>query len=270
MRSHLIVLALLLAVTTGCSSATGGTETGNTTAVSIRVVGYQSSNLTNLKFSELNVGALSVDAAKVVLDRLRFQPFSICQEGESDEGAQSIQFEGPFVVDLLNPNALSGLENVSLESGRYCKVLLVLKKLEGTLPPGVDPSDPIVNRSVLVEGRRSDGIPFQLVTEVDEEFELSNETTGFPVQASTGLQVYFIAFDLDCWFDGIDLMDPSVEISTADDGTSIIFINDTKNQHIQEGIEENIKHSADLFEDSDDNESLDSEDEPLASGVAVP
>lgn len=271
MRRALVILTLLLALASGCGSATGGTETGNTTAVSLRVVGYQSSQLAAFDLPALTVGALEVDTVFVVLDRLRFRPFSACQDDAEDEGAEEIQIDGPFVVDLLNPDADSGPEGIPVPTGLYCRIELVFKKLEGTLPAGIDPSDPIVNRSILVEGRRPDGVPFQMTTEVDEEFELENETAGFLISSSPVPQVFFIGFDLDRWFDGVDLMDTFIEVSNGGGGEPIVLINDTKNQNVQELIEENIKRSADLFEDSDDNDSLDpEEDNPLAIGTSVP
>ncbi len=261
MRRSLIILMLLLAFAYGCSSATGGTETGNTTAVSIRVIGYQSSQLAALDLPALAVDSLEVDTAFIVLDRLRFRPFSICNADVEDEGADDIQFDGPFIVDLLHPEALSGLEDVEIPTGRYCRVELVLKKLEA---PG-----PMSNRSVLIQGSRADDVPFRMTTEVDEEFELQSDETGFVIEAAAPLSVFFIAFDLDQWFNGVDLMDTFIEVSTGGSGEPIILINDTKNQNVQEMIEENIKRSADLFEDSDDDEELDPEEEEdsLAEGT---
>ncbi|HSA58956.1 MAG TPA: hypothetical protein VLJ37_04655 [bacterium] len=262
MRRILSCLFVLLAFAPfmgGCGSSTGGTETGNTTAVSIRVIGYQSSLL-----AALTVGDLQVGKAMIVLDRLHFRPFSACQDGSQDEGAQDIQFNGPFVVDLLNAGEISGLEGLQIPTGRYCRIELVLKKLEST--------GPMFNKSVQIEGARSDGTPFLMTTEVDEEFKLENESTGFLIEEADPLSVFFIAFDLDQWFNGVDLMDTFIEVSSGGGGEPIILINDIKNQTVQELIEENIKHSADLFEDSDDNDSLDPEEEgnPLAIGTSVP
>ena len=123
-----------------------------------------------------------------------------------------------------------------------------------------------------MEGARADETPFEVTTELDEEFKLENEITGFSIEASTAVKVLFIAFDLDQWFSGINLSDPSIEVSTDGSGNPIILINDEKNEETQERIEDNIKFSADLFEDKDDDEDLDSEEQAdsLAAGEAVP
>ncbi len=277
MRKIYPLLICLIWLLAACGSgqgnpATGGTEAGNAGTVSIRVIGYQSSTLAAWDLPALTVGDNTIDTARIVLDRITFKPFSTCDEEEDSEGAEEIRFDGPFVVDLLDPAALSGLEDVSIAAGRYCEITLVFKKLEDDLPEGIDPSDPIVDRSILLEGNRQDGTPFQVTTEVDEEFELENESTGFLIEASSSLKVFFIAFDLDQWFVDVDLMDPDVDISADGSGDPIILINDETNEPIQETIEENLKRSADLFEDSDDDEDLDpeEEDEPLAAGTPAP
>ena len=262
---YLIFIGFLLL---GCGGrgSTGGTETGNATTVSLRVIGYQSSQLAALTVNDMNI-----TTAKVVLDRIRFRPFSVCQD--DGEEIDDIEFNGPFVVDLLNPSAVSGLEEIELPTGQYCRIELVLKKLEeGNLPSGVSASDPMVGRSILMEGARADETPFEVTTELDEEFKLENEITGFSIEASTAVKVLFIAFDLDQWFSGVDLSGPSIEVSTDGSGNPIILINDEKNEETQERIEDNIKFSADLFEDKDDDEDLDSEEQAdsLAAGEAVP
>ncbi len=258
-----VIVFLLLSGGVGGCSSTGGTETGNTQA-SLRIIGYQSSQLVTLGLSSLTVGSLEVTTARVVLDRIHFRPFAACNDEGDSEGAQEIQFDGPFVVDLLNPAVLSGLEDVSLAPGRYCRIEMVFKQ--------TDSSDPILNRSILVIGARADGTPFQMSTEVDEEFELKNETTGFLIEAVSDLAVFFIGFDLDRWFLGINLFDPSVEVSSDPGGEPLILINDDVNEEIQEQIEDNIKISAGLFEDQDGDEDLDlnEEEDSLADGKATP
>lgn len=263
---YLIFIGFLLL---GCGGrgSTGGTETGNATTVSLRIIGYQSSQLAALTVNDTNIST-----AKVVLDRIRFRPFSVCQDDDGEE-TDDIEFSGPFIVDLLSSSSISGLEEISLPTGQYCRIELVLKKLEGeNLPSGVSASDPMVGRSILIEGSRADDTPFEVTTELDEEFKLENTTAGFSVEASDVVKILFIAFDLDQWFDGIDLSDPSIEISTDSNGNPIILINDEQNQETQERIEDNIKFSADLFEDEDDDEDLDPEEQEdsLAAGEAVP
>lgn len=267
MRKLCLIVVGLVWLLTACSSGdgtsgVGGTEAGNAGAVSLRVIAYQSSTL-----ATLTVGNLEIDTAQVVLDQFEFRPFSNCG-GEGSEDGEDLRIEGPFVVDLLNPEAISGLEEVEISEGRYCRIDLEFDKLEDDeLPEGVDPSDPIAGRSIYIAGTRGDGTRFQMTTEVDEEFELKNEETGFLIDESILNGILFIAFDLDQWFSGVNLSDPSVEVSNG-----VILINDDQNEEIQETIEDNIKFSADLFEDSDKDEDLDPDEreDSLAAGTTTP
>jgi hypothetical protein len=248
----------------------GGTESGNPTKLSIKIVGYQSSELQGSGSKAITVGSLNIDTAKVVLDELRFRPFSACQNGE--EEVNDVLINGPFVVDLLHPTIITGLENVQVLAGKYCRIELILKKLnDEEVPSTVDPSDPIVNRSIIIEGKRGDGTPFSMMTEFDEEFKLENETTGFEVGPSFGVQDLIIAFDFDQWFLSLNLFDPQVEISNDENNDPIIMIDDNSNENIQETVEDNVKRSADLFEDKDNDDELDVNelDSSLAEGEVL-
>ncbi len=243
-----LVLLLLSACTAG-SGAVGGTETGNT-QVSLRVVGYSGTQT-----AALTVGDLRIDEARVLVERIRLRPLRICLLNAEDEGAEDQVFEGPFEVDLLNPETFGGLEGVSVAEGLYCRLEIVLAKTE-TSP------------SIFVSGARADDTAFEMTTDENVEFEIENETTGFAITAQNGLAVFFVAFDLDQWFSGVDVSSPGVDIGTDGNGDPLIRINEDENSDLQDAIEENIKNSADLFRDANQNEEFDGEDrdDALASG----
>ena len=250
----------------GGGALQGGSEAGNPEPVTLDVIGYSSSDLKQSKFLTIPANNIAVDVAQIVLERLRFRPFSFCEDG-SEEGAD-IRFEGPFVVDLLDSGLSPELAGVIIPPDTYCKIELRLGKLDAN----VDPGNPISGKSVLITGSRSDGVPFVLKLEEDEEFELENEITGFVIDPSLSLNSFFIAFDLDLWFAGVDLSDPAVEISQDGQGNPIILIDEVHNTEIRERIIDNLEISADLFEDQDDDGDLDSEEqeESLAEGKTLP
>lgn len=257
----------------GC--AQGGTEFGNPSKLNISVLGYQSSQLQAsqlqaaqlqaMGMATLTVNDLTIDVAQVVLGRLKFLPFSVCATGL--EGEDETELTGPFVVDLLQTATIDALEGVTVPDQLYCRIEVRLEKLEGNI---MDNS--IVGRSVLIQGTRADATPFQLSLEIDEEFKLENETTGFEVDGTLTPKRLFIAFDLDQWFDGVDLSDPGVEISSDGQGGSIIFIDDGHNTVIHEQIIKNIELSSELFEDKDNDDMLDQAEQadPLAQGETLP
>lgn len=251
----------------GGNAGSGGTETGNSAAtVTIRVVGYRSSELISPSVDTLAIEGNEIDAAWIVLDRLRFVPFG----ADSEEGI--VEFGGPFIVNLVDPSPIAGLENLEIPPGRYSRLRLTFKKLPpDSSPAEIGPDDPLLNRSLLVTGSRVDEMPFEVSTETNLEFQLRNETNGFEINSRNTATVLMIAFDLDHLLDGVDLDDETVEVSTQENGESIVYVNNRHNQGIHQRIEQNLKLSADLFEDKG-NDELDPDEasRSLASGSSAP
>ena len=256
---YVAILTPLILLACGGGASQGGTEFGNPSRVTVRVIGYQSSNFQAL---QLTVGDLTVNKALIVLDRLRFRPLEACidESNESDD----IRFDGPFIVDLLVPPTMAELDGVDIPSDTYCRIELRLEKLDEEDAP----SSELADRSVLIEGTRADGVAFQVVLDVNEEFELRSASAGFLIDTSMDIDTFFIAFDLDQWFSNVDLDDTSVDVTTDSNGDPLILIDDDNNEVLHESIIDNLKRSADLFEDKDDDDELDEdeEDDPLAEG----
>lgn len=163
---------------------------------------------------------------------------------------------------------MSELKGLDIPSDTYCRIELRLEKLASNIEGGSS----IFGNSVFIEGARSDGVPFQVKFEADEELKLENETSGFQILPALGLDKFFVAFDLDLWFSGVNLFDSGIEISTDGNGDPIIFIDNNHNTEIREIIIDNLELSSDLFEDQDDDGELDSDeqDDSLAEGKVLP
>jgi len=251
MRStKILVLILCLLALAPCGSSTGGTETGNTQPVSLRPIGYQSSRfLQSAGMMGLVVGNLALTQAQMVLDQVTFRPASFCNTSGENNGASEASFAGPFVLDLLDPQIIPGLENLPIAPGQYCQLGLTFKELQF---------------SVFLTGARADGTPFQMTAILNDTFDV-NTPDGFSIEPSPTTLILFIAFDLDDWFQGVDLSDPSIEVSTGPDGNPIIYLSETQNPSAQGKIVENIQDSPDLFGDRNGNNNLDQDeqDNPL-------
>ncbi len=247
------------------SSLEGGTETGNPSKINLRVIAYQNSTLQNVLLPHLIVGTLNVTQADIVLERIRFRPIEVCEDETLDDNGE-IRFDGPFIVDLLDPTNESNLVGVGIPEDVYCRIELRLAKLEESV------SSPLAGKSVVISGERGDGTPFQVTLNKDEEFELENENTGFELSSQNGTEQVFIAFDLDQWFNNVDLDAPDVEISLGPDGQPIILLEEGHNQILLEQIIKNLELSSDLFEDSDNDDELDEaeQENSLAQGQLVP
>ncbi len=233
----------------------GGSEVGNPQMVELRVAGIDSTARLNARALS---GGLSLTEARLVLSELRFRPLSAC--ASSTQEGNDIRFQGPYVADLLTDSAIPKFGSSEIPSGDYCRIELKLDKLSSDESP-VGPSDPIVNHSVIAKGSVLGGTPFKVTLEIDQEFRLEN-ATGFPI-GSHGSSIFFLAFDLENWFKGVDLA------SLPETGGTILVDKD-HNQEWLDTITLNIKQSARLFQDQNDDGTLeDSErqtDDILATG----
>lgn len=251
--SFLFVAGLILE---GCAGTdVAGTEIGNPDDVSVSVVGLNS-DLGRLSVLAQSTGT-TVSEAQVVLAELQFKMMSA-----GNGNGQEANFKGPYVADLLNDQTTPDLGTVRIPPGRYKQIEMNFEKLEADeIPEGISPSDPIVGHSYYLEGSREDGVPFAASLELTEEFRLESDD-GFSL-GEHGPTRLFVAFDLSAWFVGVDLSSAQV----VDDE---ILIDESHNTELLDILKENIKTSARLFEDQNENGTLDpgegDDDDLLATG----
>jgi hypothetical protein len=251
MKRYLFLFLVLLFFSCG-GTQLAGTEIGN---ARVEVVGV-STGLSRLNARSQSSG-ISIDRATIVLDQLEFRTLEQCQSSSEGE----IEFEGPYVVDLLTNASTPDLGTTQIPITSYCRIELRMAKLDpGEVPSGVDSNDPIVDHSLYVTGERGDFTPFIAKIEQDEEFRIENDS-GFDLLQSES-ETLFLAFDLTDWFSQIDL-------DSADITSGTILIDKDHNSELYDQLKTNVQLSAHLFEDSNDNGELDNseEGESLADGA---
>lgn len=239
----LILAGLWLGCFLGCGD---GTDTGNPTALRIQFVGQGS--------------AVTLTEARIVVKAIDFDPIPLCQtEVESpDEGSNEdddTNLPGPFVVDLLTNTSLPETDSFIILSGRFCEMDLDFDQLdEADVPDGIDADDSIVGNALILRGTRDDGTLFEVRLSQDDKFKLAaGSDDGFAIPGSETETRLFVGFDLDTWFTGVDL-----DSATISDG--IVLMDDEHNTEERTVIIENIKQSARLFIDLNDNGVLDEEE----------
>jgi|GEM_PF-6167824 len=231
------------------NSGTGAGNPGSGATVSLQVEGVQ---LTNTNALVLSSG-VEITTAQIVLSQIEFRTVEECQNGSSG-GSSQVDLEGPYVIDLLNNTSSPSLDNINLKEGLYCRIELRLDKLEDNeLPNNIDITDPIVSHSIYIEGKTGEGISFTAVLEIDDDFRLQNQSTGFNI--SNG-DLLFVIFNLNTWFQGINFSDATVSGGE-------IQINKDENETIQQTLVSNIKLSSNLLRDENNNGELDSSEENL-------
>jgi len=259
----LTISTVLVSCLLGCDGreeinlANGGSEVGNPNRVALSVVSYDSS-LSRVGTHYLLSG-LSIIEARIVLGSIQFRSMESCTD---QPGEGRIDFNGPFVIDLLSNRSFPEIESADIPEGTYCKIDLRFDELsQNDLPEGVSKGDPIIGQSLLIRGSRSDGIPFVVQIKKKDPFKLKNQGLGFQV-GSEGFLDFLIAFDLSVWFTEVDL-------ATADLTSGTIIIDQNHNQSLLSKIRRNIKLSARLFQDLNENRQLETDEqiEVLAQGL---
>ncbi|MEZ4742614.1 MAG: hypothetical protein R3B45_09230 [Bdellovibrionota bacterium] len=145
---------------------------------------------------------------------------------------KSLKFSGPYVYDAL-AGVLEGdaIEPTEMVDGSYQRIEFKLKRNWD-----VDEEDPLFGNVFVIQGNRIDGedkVPFDVYYHIATNFRLHGDGDFF-VEAGTDNELE-IVFDLQKWFDGVDLS--GVEIA---DGENKIVIDKDSNHEILKAIRKNI------------------------------
>jgi hypothetical protein len=158
-------------------------------------------------------------------------------EGEDEE----IEFEGQFIVDLINGTSTPDFGIADIAPGIYEEMEIEMEPiLEGSYSIFVSfDFTNAYSEVVAVEYGNSDEL----------EFELENET-GFVLEAGAANQM-LVLFNLDTLFAGIDLNAASA------DNDGVVRINSSSNVALAAAIASNLAQILDAGEDDDDDGDID-------------
>lgn len=229
-----------------CANQTG-TDTGNPISLKLEFVGIPTPP------APASNPPPTLREARIVVKEIDLDPVATCNIPEpsveplTPEPEPGPDLLGPFVVDLLQNTTLPGTEPVTVPAGDYCEIDLTFDALSAEeLPPGLSPEDPIVGNALWIQGSRSDGKIFTVLLKQDDRFKLeASAPQGIPIFGDRGTATFFISFDLQAWFAGVDLAQAEV----APNGN--ILIDGTSNAALHALIVENVIRSARLYRDLD-------------------
>lgn len=230
-------------------------------------------------------GTLTLTDARIALKDIEFDMASDdADTAEELLDNESVEFIGPFIIDLLNNTSEPEFDMADLLPGRYTEIELDLDDIDdediAANPSLLNQTDPLFERSIylagtytgLTAGGEVTDAPFSFAYELHEEFELAapDAESGITVANQTYVPV-IIAFRLASWFDftnsetNSDNKDFS-NITLTNGAIVLDEISEGDNNTIINVLKENIKESADFGEDGDDSGVLESdEDEDPAS-----
>jgi hypothetical protein len=233
------------------------------------------------------IGTLTLTEVLIALKEieLEMEDSQVDTPEEADQELE-IEFEGPFLLNLVEETSTPPLENVYLLPGIYDEIELAIAKLEGDetdsdgTTPLVTVDHPLYENSIYLSGSytgtTSSGsvtdIPFTFILDLDEEFELTgtgDTSLGFEVVEGQYIPL-IIAFRMAQWF---DFSNPEtneaglLDFSDVIEASGSILLDGNQvgtNDSIRTIIKENIKESADYGEDEDEDGELgsDEDDDP--------
>lgn len=234
--------ALLCAVSySGCT----GTEIGNPqdSAVNLELVAYeappqgQALTLRN---------GVTLDEAWLAFDEIRLRPSASCN------GETRVDLQGPIVVELRSGTERPALRLVRA-AARYCRVELRLGRLREATG---DAPAALVGASVLIRGRRADGIPFELRDDLSETLRVEGD---FSLTAAN--EALVVGFDVGRW-----LLASSLD--TAQVEGDRITIDREHNAALRDEIIGELRRAIDLYRDENRDGALQADElrDRLATG----
>lgn len=207
------------------------TETGNPE----RVMGVAASPVV------APTGGAAVDSAwtalhetKLVLD-------------EQYVGEHELEWETPDVVADL----AAGPVDLRFRSPNAGYTTVIVRPRTGRDRPAEAPEE-LEDFSFVVEGTTGDGTPFRILSETEEELELTR-----PFDLDRDQRALALGFDTDRWLDGLDF-------ATAELDGGTIRIEPGSNEALLDAFEANLGPSLRLVEDLDEDGRV-GQDEPVLS-----
>lgn len=187
----------------------------------------------------LGVSEAQIEEIWISMKDVRLHEASTCRKG-----SQRVQVRGPITGELVSGRAVGLPDSAVVEAGRYCGLELTLRRAKGTTA-GVPPK--LRGASILVEGRRGDGVRFLVRSRLETTPWLGAlPAQGFEV--ADGTARLFLAVDAARWMAGLDLAAAEV---TDDGSTRVIRIDDKSNPELLAVFERNVAAGLSLFRDAD-------------------
>ena len=223
---------VVLLWTLGCT----GTETGNPSLQQSLTLRARSRNPADVTFGS-GQGRVRVDAAWVVLGEVSL--------GECDGHSEPVL--EPVATDLAAAPAPRSFDH---ERPRYCTVDTGWERAAAHAPAEAPPE--LVDRSLVVIGRRSDDVQFRLGSTLNLPIHVAAAEPGFELA-----QPLILAFDLAQWFASVDLDAATVG------GDATIRIDANENPTLLAELEASLPASATLHYDTNENGLLDPEEQTV-------
>ncbi len=206
--------------------------------------------------------------------QIELEPSQV-NSSEEQEQEITVEYPGPFLVNLITGVSNPDFPAIGLLPGAYDEIELAIDRLDGSEraadgTPLASPGSPMYGQSLYLTGRYTGRVggadytdlPFVLAYDIDESFDLSGTDPVVSMAFESGsLNSIIIAFRLVQWFDfskaktnpGLAVDFSALTLGSLGGAPAIVLDGSANgsNVAIREVIEENIEESADFGEDAD-------------------
>jgi hypothetical protein len=199
---------------------------------------------TGLEFSQILLGVRELEFETLEEDDLEDSNDDI--DGDNDDGEddnEEVEFEGSFVVDLINGTSTPDFGLANVQPGIY-------EEIEIEMGPILENSNSIFIAFSYIPDGGGSAVQVEFSFQEEIEFEIEDETNGFQLDANT-LTNMLVLLDLDALFSGIDL---STAVADED---GVVRINDSSNSGITQQILSNLEDACNAGEDDDNDDDID-------------
>jgi len=193
-----------------------------------------------------------IDAVWIGFQDARLRPSTACKGAD----AKAV-VAGSFTVELVKHYATT--TETKLEIARYCAFEVQLRRTKGRATGA--PSE-LKGASIVVEGRRSDGVRFTIRSRLDTALALrAADLEGFAIP--DGGAHWIAGVDIARWLESVDLLEVAADGSRG----RTVVIDEKSNTELLSRFNANIERGVALFEDRNGDRNLDAEERarPIAS-----
>jgi hypothetical protein len=193
-----------------------------------------------------------IDTAWIVLSQFRFQSAEECG------GETPYDVTEAVVIDLLASEPSYRAPMFTKPAGDYCKLDIGFGSVTADQLPEAAPAG-LAERSVLVEGARSDGVEFRIEAGFEGIFHLNGSLQSFKLEETS--KHLIVGFALNEW-----LNEPKLDAVRDEDP---IIIDAQTHPEMLADFKAAVWRSARLFRDRNDNRRLDAAEqgEAVARGA---
>lgn len=183
-----------------------------------------------------------VTEAWVVIDKLRLRGAESC---EGNAAADDVT--GPIVAELVSGRELPSAPSFTRQDASFCRLQVSIRPLGAGEVAGA-PAE-LAGTTLLLRGRRADGVPFVLRSDLGQKLQLDARTA--PFTGADGQLSLEVRFAIDAWLSAADLA--GAELSDVD-GVPTIEIDHDRNKDSLEAVEHVLDDSLSLWRDDDDGD----------------